>query len=107
MAVFIYSGLYLDAEAGLVFLLQRSDLDTSKLFIYGSSLGGAVAINLCSIPKYSNAVAGLVLENTFTSLPGVASSLFSTKAIDFLPYFCYKNKVSIFSLDSLSKPWCF
>ena len=89
------SGLYLDAEAGLVHLLQRSDIDTSKIFIYGSSLGGAVSINLCSLPKYSSSVAGLILENTFTSLPGVARSLFSMKALDFLPYFCYKNQVSM------------
>lgn len=86
------SGLYKDAEAGLTYLLQRSDIDVGKIFIYGSSLGGAVSVNLCSSPKYANCIAGLILENTFTSLPNVARSLFNMKAIDFLPYFCFKNK---------------
>ena len=92
----IISGFYKDAEAGLTYLLQRSDIDVNKIFLYGSSLGGAVSVNLCSTPKYSESIAGLILENTFTSLPGVAKTLFNVKAIDYLPYYCFKNKVSLF-----------
>ena len=39
-------GLKLDAEAGLRHLLQRTDVDASRIVVFGRSLGGAVAIHL-------------------------------------------------------------
>lgn len=41
-------GLYLDAEAGLDFLLMRRDIDRRKIILFGRSLGGAVAIYLAA-----------------------------------------------------------
>ena len=40
------TGLYLDAQAGLDFLLSRRDIDHRKFIVFGRSLGGAVAIYL-------------------------------------------------------------
>ena len=42
------TGLYLDAEAGLDFLLTRRDIDRRKIILFGRSLGGAVAIYLAA-----------------------------------------------------------
>lgn len=52
----------------------------AKTIVYGHSLGGAVAVNLaCTIPK---ALDGLILENTFTSIHAMVSSMYPA----WLPY---------------------
>ena len=47
--------------------------DASKRFLYGHSLGGAVAIDLAAKLKNDDA-AGLIMEATFTSVPDVVSA---------------------------------
>ena len=37
-------GLKLDAEATLEYVLNRNDVDKDRIFVFGASLGGAVAI---------------------------------------------------------------
>lgn len=61
------SGLSLDAEAALSFVMQREDLAQSKIILFGRSLGGAVAARLAY--RAQQKVTGLILENTFTSIP--------------------------------------
>jgi fermentation-respiration switch protein FrsA (DUF1100 family) len=39
-------GLAMDAAAALDYVASRRDVDVSRIFIFGSSLGGAVAIRL-------------------------------------------------------------
>jgi len=62
-------GLNLDADAALAWLLSREDVDRSKIFLFGRSLGGAVAIALAAraLP-----ICGIILENTFTRMIDVA-----------------------------------
>lgn len=84
-------GLYLDAEAGMDFLLQRSDLDKRKIFIFGRSLGGAVATQLASSTLYSQHAAAVILENTFTSIPDMGQHIFRTNLLQYIPWWCYKN----------------
>lgn len=86
------SGLYIDAETAFQWLLEHKDIDSDTIFVFGSSLGGAVTIKLASDVRYINRIAGVILENTFTSLPDVARNIFKIKALDFLPTCCYKNK---------------
>jgi hypothetical protein len=49
-------------------------LDASRVVLFGRSLGGAVAVALAG--KNPGAFRGVVLENTFTSIPAMAGSLF-------------------------------
>jgi abhydrolase domain-containing protein 13 len=42
-------------------------LDTKRIFLFGRSIGGAVAIATAAGPKADN-LAGIVVENTFTSI---------------------------------------
>ena len=60
-------GLQLDSVAIMDHVFSRKDIDTSKIYVLGSSLGGAVSIYALSRAKKYN-VAGLILENTFTSM---------------------------------------
>lgn len=62
------NGLTIDAQTGLDYIRQRSDLKDTKLIIYGQSLGGAVAIKLVAKNQHHGDIAGVILENTFVSI---------------------------------------
>lgn len=62
------AGLYRDARAGYWHLRLSRGLDPSAIIVHGRSLGGGPAAWLAT----REAVAGLVLESTFSSLPEVA-----------------------------------
>ena len=63
--------VYEDAEAAWQYLTQKLKIEPQRIFVYGHSLGGAVAIDLAS--KHPN-MAGLIVEGTFTSIEDVAES---------------------------------
>ncbi|KAK4316995.1 hypothetical protein Pmani_011896 [Petrolisthes manimaculis] len=87
------AGLYLDAQAAVSYLKTRTDIDQAKIIIFGRSLGGAVAVDCVSRAEVSSRVAGVVLENTFTSIPDMATVLFSSVTfLARLPHWCHKNK---------------
>ncbi|OAY53966.1 alpha/beta hydrolase domain-containing protein WAV2 [Manihot esculenta] len=66
-------GITKDAQAALDHLSQRTDIDTSRIVVFGRSLGGAVGALL--VKNNSDKVAGLILENTFTSILDMAGIL--------------------------------
>ncbi len=67
--------VYADALAGWQWLAAEVP-DASRRFIYGHSLGGAVAIDLAARLSDRNAQAGgLIVESTFTSLPDIAAAV--------------------------------
>lgn len=66
-------GLENDADAAMLFLRNRQDINPHKIFIYGQSLGGAVAIR--ANVNHMHMVAGLIVENTFTSIPEMVDHL--------------------------------
>ena len=65
--------VYEDAEAAWNYLVQERHIDPRRAFIYGHSLGGAIAIELAL--RHPEA-AGLVVECAFTSMPELAKVLF-------------------------------
>jgi len=85
-------GIYMDAQAGLDFLLTRQDIATDKIVVFGRSLGGAVAVDLATRSANKDSIAALMLENTFTSIPDIARVLFPIKLIQCLPVWFYKNQ---------------
>ncbi|KAM3301145.1 alpha/beta hydrolase domain-containing protein WAV2 isoform X1 [Capsicum chacoense] len=66
-------GITKDAQAALDHLVQRNDIDTSRIVVFGRSLGGAVGSVLTK--NNPEKVAGLILENTFTSILDMAGVL--------------------------------
>ncbi|MEM8805451.1 MAG: alpha/beta fold hydrolase [Cyanobacteria bacterium P01_G01_bin.38] len=56
---------YEDANAALVYLTQQRGIPLDEIFVYGHSLGGAIAIDLAS--KHPN-LAGLIVQNSFTTM---------------------------------------
>lgn len=62
------NGLMIDAQTGLDWIRNDKETKGNKIVIYGQSLGGAVAIQLVERNQKAGDVAGLILENTFTSI---------------------------------------
>ena len=62
--------LYADAEAAWNFLVTRRNIHPDSIFIYGHSLGGAVAIHLAV--EHPDA-GGLIVESSFTSIVDMAN----------------------------------
>src|SRR6266446_7174919 len=60
--------LYAAAEAGYAMLATRPGVDPQRIYIYGRSLGSAVAIYTAA----HRPVAGLILESPFTSAAAMA-----------------------------------
>jgi hypothetical protein len=96
------------------YVRKRNDLNQEKIFLFGRSLGGAVALHLGKkissrslfsyfILRYLashlaqiNAIPPLhsvIVENTFTSIPDMAKRLFQVFVLDYVPNWCYKNVV--------------
>lgn len=61
-------GLMIDGQTGLDYIGSREDLRNTKIVVYGQSLGGALAIQLVAKNQENGNLAGLILENTFTSI---------------------------------------
>lgn len=59
------SQIYQDAEVAWDYLIKNRRIPTKKIFLYGHSLGGAVAIELAL--KHPEA-AGLIVHNSFISM---------------------------------------
>ena len=73
------------------YLMGRKEIDNTKIIIYGRSLGGAVAIDLLSLPYFSDKAFVMIVENTFSSIPHMANELLG--GLNRLPIFCFRNQV--------------
>ena len=61
--------IYADAQAAWTYLVKQKGIDPKAIFIYGHSLGGAVAIQLAID---NPAAGGLIVEAAFTSIADMA-----------------------------------
>jgi pimeloyl-ACP methyl ester carboxylesterase len=66
-------GLYADARAGLGALTGERGIPEERVVVFGRSLGGAVAVDLAQ----DRALAGVILESTFSSLAAAGAHHFS------------------------------
>lgn len=73
--------LYEDAQTAWNYLVRERHVDPAQIFIYGHSLGGAIAIELALRRPEA---AGLVVECTFTSMPELAKTLYWMFPVDWL-----------------------
>ena len=100
-------GLIEDAHTALNHLLQRKDIDASRIYLFGRSLGGAVALALATRKDLGDVpIKGLIVENTFTSISDLVDKIFPF--VKFLKPFILRLKwESIKRISSLSHPICF
>jgi fermentation-respiration switch protein FrsA (DUF1100 family) len=62
------AGVYLDGEAAYQYLIQARHFQPANIFIYGHSLGGAIATEMA----FRHPCAGLIVESSFTSARDMA-----------------------------------
>ena len=55
--------------------LMRREPDPARRYVYGHSLGGALALDLAAGNGPNEGIAAVVVESTFTSIPDVAKGL--------------------------------
>ncbi|KAA1077649.1 hypothetical protein PGT21_014786 [Puccinia graminis f. sp. tritici] len=61
-------GILLDSQTAFDYIKSHPIFDSSPIFLYGQSLGGAVAIGLAANNVNKGKIAGVILENTFANL---------------------------------------
>ncbi|GAA93668.1 uncharacterized protein L969DRAFT_96692 [Mixia osmundae IAM 14324] len=66
-------GMRLDAQTALDYILSDPKLEKTPIILYGQSIGGAVAI--ATAANNERRLHGLIVENTFTSLPELVPSV--------------------------------
>ncbi|CAJ0762112.1 9472_t:CDS:2, partial [Entrophospora sp. SA101] len=74
-------GLKMDATS--IYKFVRSLYPENPIYVYGHSLGGAVALYLASHPQIQSDIKGTIIENTFTSIKDMVIELYPQK---WLPY---------------------
>ena len=68
------AGIKLDAQAVFDFAIEHEQINNDKIYVFGRSLGGAVATFLAH--KKQGQIKGLILENTFTSISDMVDQIF-------------------------------
>lgn len=74
-------GVYDDADAAYRYLIETRHFEPKNIFIYGQSLGSAVATDLASRRE----CGGLVIESSFTSAREVARGSFRIPFLEYVP----------------------
>ena len=97
-------GLKQDVEAALDYLYNESNVDPTRVYIFGRSLGGAVAIYAGSTTVYP--LRGIIVENTFTSIPNMVDTLMP-KVSYFKSLVLRINWSSIDSIKDITTPILF
>ena len=64
--------VYQDADAAWGYLTEEMEIEPENIFVYGHSLGGAIAIELAT--RHPD-MAGVIVEGTFTSMRNIAEFL--------------------------------
>lgn len=74
-------GVYTDADAAYRYLIEARRFEPKNIFIYGQSLGSAVATDLASRRESG----GLIIESSFTSGREVARGSFRIPFLEYVP----------------------
>ncbi|KAL0214418.1 hypothetical protein P9112_006602 [Eukaryota sp. TZLM1-RC] len=75
-------GVYDDGMAVIDWLMANEKVDSSRIFLFGRSLGGAVSI-YCS--KHCPVVKGLIVENSFSSIYDLLPDVLSPNTARLIP----------------------
>ena len=95
------SSVYEDVEAAWNYLTQVRHIPAERIFLYGHSLGGAIAIDLAL--RHPN-IAGLVVEGTFTAMRSMVAHLYRQFLIFPVKLLLHQRFDSLSKVRSLAMP---
>lgn len=90
------AGIEMDAETALQHICTRSDVDSTRIVVYGKSLGGAVALHMAS--RHESQIRAAVVENSFLSVPEMVPRVF--------PFLGFAFGVNGFLNFLVRNKWC-
>jgi len=86
--------VYADVRAAYDWLINEKKIPAEELYLFGRSLGGAIAIEVAGrVP-----VAGLVVESSFTSAVDVGKTMFPFIPVKLMTRYRFDNAAKIGSL---------
>jgi len=91
-------GLKRDGVASIEYLLNNRQNISTSIFLFGRSLGGAVAIHVAK--HYQDKIKGVILENTFTDVPSILNSQFPY--LTYFKFLCTNTWNSCNEIKSIS-----
>ncbi|KAG8959972.1 hypothetical protein FRC03_007236 [Tulasnella sp. 419] len=91
------AGLRIDAQTTLDFVRDHPLMRSTKIILYGQSIGGAVSIDLAS--QNPQVIHALILENTFLSIPQLIPSV--VPYLSPVSFLCHQNWNSSESLTKI------
>jgi len=97
-------GIKSDSVTTLDYIFSRKDIDVNKIFVLGSSMGGAVTVY--GVTKSSHPVRGVILENTFTSISDMVNAVYP-KLANVKNYLLVHKWESIKHIHKIKAPICF
>jgi hypothetical protein len=95
------SSVYEDVEAAWNYLTQVKHIPAEQIFLYGHSLGGAIAIDLAL--RHPN-LAGLVVEGSFTAMRSMVAHLYRQFLIFPVKLLLHQRFDSLSKVRSLAMP---
>jgi len=101
-------GIKLDSMTALNYLQKRGDINPKKIIVFGRSLGGAVAADLAAhtpLSQNSPPLAGLILENTFTSIYDMQQIMFP--ALSLFRFLCTNRWMTTQAIKKVRVPILF
>lgn len=98
------ASVYEDVEVVLNYLTKQRQIPSEQIFLYGHSLGGAVAIEMAlRHPE----IAGLAVEGTFTSMQAMVGHLYRQFGIFPVNFLLHQRFDSLNKVQSLQMPTLF
>jgi hypothetical protein len=75
------AGVYRDADAAYDYLVKQRHIRAEHIFIYGNSLGGAVALDLAA----RRPCGGVIVQSSFTNARAMARRMFRIPLLEYVP----------------------
>lgn len=97
------AGIKLDSQYLLRFLKDHPVIKETSLILYGRSLGGAVAIHFATLPESRGFLKGIILENTFLTIPKLIPSVIPIfRPLSFLVTQVWDSEKTILSINDVN-----